>query len=92
MRWTIWGETPTLNDYASRLWSGLIDAYYAPRWELFLSEELACLREGRVFDQGAFDERCRAFELSAEPPTSPDRPASSDVAGLCRTLLRRWFP
>ena len=89
---TIWGPVPGLNDYASRLWSGLIDAYYAPRWDLFLEEELACLREGRAFDQQVFDERCRAFELAAEPPTGPDRPAADDTAELCRSLLRRWFP
>ena len=90
---TIWGDTPTLNDYASRLWSGLIDSYYTPRWELFIREELRCLKEGQVFDQKAFDEKCRTLELSlsAQAPEGPDRPAAN-VAPLCRELLRKWFP
>ena len=31
---TIWGG-PVLNDYANRLWGGLVKDYYAKRWDLF---------------------------------------------------------
>ena len=90
---TIWGNAPVLNDYASRLWSGLITHYYAPRWELFIEEELRCLKEGRRFDQAAFDLLCRELEekmVSASPMVEDGEAA--DVLELSRELLRRWFP
>jgi len=68
---TIWGNTPSLNDYASRLWSGLIRAYYLPRWDLFIQSHLDCLEKGVPFDGEDFDRQCRALELrlSAHAPT-----------------------
>lgn len=32
---TVWGW-PELSDYASRVWSGLIRDYYAPRWKIWI--------------------------------------------------------
>ena len=59
---TIWGEQTSIKDYATRLWSGLIDSYYAPRWKMFIDEILSCIREGRQYDEKAFFERLDAFE------------------------------
>ena len=59
---TIWGTDTTIKDYATRLWSGLIDSYYAPRWKMFIEEILSCIREGRVYDEKAFFERLDVFE------------------------------
>ncbi|MGB8537613.1 MAG: alpha-N-acetylglucosaminidase [Acidobacteriaceae bacterium] len=41
---TTWGW-PELSDYASRVWSGLIRDYYAPRWSAFL----AARRSGTIY-------------------------------------------
>ena len=60
---TIWGEQTSIKDYATRLWSGLIDSYYAPRWKMFIDEILDCIREDRIYDEKAFFERLDAFEL-----------------------------
>ena len=60
---TIWGGTPNLNDYANRLWSGLIRYYYLPRWELFIDTHLHCVAEHQPFDASAFNETCRTLEL-----------------------------
>ena len=59
---TTWGEKTSIKDYATRLWSGLIDSYYAPRWEMFIDEILSCIREGREYDEKAFFERLDDFE------------------------------
>ena len=59
---TIWGTETSIKDYATRLWSGLIDSYYAPRWKMFIDEILSCIREGRVYDEKAFFERLDVFE------------------------------
>ena len=60
---TIWGDTPTLNDYANRLWSGLIQAYYLPRWQLYIQMHLDCLESGQQYSAEAFDAACRQLEL-----------------------------
>lgn len=67
---TIWGEAPNLNDYANRVWSGLVRAYYLPRWELFIQWHLDCLENGTTFDSRAFDRACRELEvrLAAHAP------------------------
>ena len=59
---TIWGTETSIKDYATRLWSGLIDSYYAPRWKMFIDEILSCIREGRVYDEKTFFERLDVFE------------------------------
>ena len=59
---TTWGIGPGLNDYASRLWSGLIRAYYAPRWKMFTDYVLDCMDSGKAYEQARFDTLCRAWE------------------------------
>ena len=59
---TIWGESCTITDYATRLWSGLIDSYYAPRWKMFIDEILSCIEEDREYDQEAFFDVLSEFE------------------------------
>ncbi len=34
---TLWGPVGEINDYASKLWSGLVGDYYATRWKVSLS-------------------------------------------------------
>lgn len=60
---TTWGETPqSLNDYASRTWSGLTLGYYYPRWKMFLDSALNALEEGKQFDEAAFKTNVTDFE------------------------------
>ena len=90
---TVWGDTPYLGDYASRMWSGLVTEYYAPRWELFLGEALRCLRFGHDFSQEALEQQLQAFEqaaVAAAPQVCEPRPAE-DVAAFCKALYHKWF-
>lgn len=32
----LWGPTGEINDYASKVWSGLVSSYYLPRWTTFI--------------------------------------------------------
>ena len=41
---TRWGPNGEINDYASRLWGGLIRSYYFPRWKLAMDAVLAEMR------------------------------------------------
>ena len=59
---TIWGGGSSITDYATRLWSGLIDSYYAPRWIMFIDEIILCIEEGREYDEKAFFDILGQFE------------------------------
>ena len=51
---TVWGG-PVLNDYANRLWGGLLKTYYwGERWKPFFEGALQARREGNDFDEEAF--------------------------------------
>lgn len=48
---TVWG--PPVDDYAARIWSGLIRDYYKPRWEYYFKT----LKTGKAFDFSAWEEQ-----------------------------------
>ncbi|MBQ8838691.1 MAG: alpha-N-acetylglucosaminidase C-terminal domain-containing protein, partial [Bacteroidales bacterium] len=89
---TIWGKECSIRDYATRLWSGLIDSYYAPRWEMYIDEILLCIKEGREYDEEAFFERLEAFENDwAENDHEISYRSASDYKALSRTILHKYF-
>ena len=49
---TLWGYDGNILDYAAKQWSGLIRAYYLPRWSLFF--KLLARRGRRNWDQDQF--------------------------------------
>jgi len=58
---TIWGG-PILNDYANRMWGGLVKDYYAKRWNLFFDAVIKAVKEDKEFDEKAFGEELSIFE------------------------------
>ncbi|MBO4581811.1 MAG: alpha-N-acetylglucosaminidase [Bacteroidales bacterium] len=58
---TIWGG-PVLNDYAGRMWSGLVKSYYAQRWCLFFESVLESVRQGVLWDEKIFDAQLSQWE------------------------------
>ena len=58
---TVWGG-PVLNDYANRMWGGLVKDYYAKRWNLFFDAVIKAVKEGKEFDEKAFGEELSKFE------------------------------
>ena len=70
---TTWGYSDRLNDYANRLWNGLVRDYYLPRWQLFIDQMLSCMDQGVPFDKAAFDKECWDLEqliVSSAPQVS----------------------
>lgn len=59
---TTWGGT--LNDYASRTWSGLVSKYYFERWRIYIDAVLTAVEEGKVYNQTVVDEQLKDFESS----------------------------
>ena len=60
---TIWGG-PILNDYANRMWGGLVKDYYAKRWNLFFEAVIQAVKDGKEFDEKAFGEELSKFEYA----------------------------
>lgn len=91
---TTWGETPqSLNDYASRTWSGLVSGYYAPRWQMFLDTALCTLRESRPFDKDKYIKTVTDFEreisagrISLPPKNNPEK----NPLDVMREILYRY--
>lgn len=88
---TIWGTHTNIRDYASRLWSGLVDSYCKPRWEMFIEEIISCIREGREYDQEAFYQRLESFENTwAVEAQSIDYRAPGDFKALSLTAIDKY--
>ncbi len=58
---TIWGG-PVLNDYANRMWGGLVKSYYAQRWNMFFDAAIKAVEEGRELDEDGFYAELSDFE------------------------------
>lgn len=88
---TVWGDSKTLLDYATRLWSGLVESYCAPRWEMYIAEILSCIEDGREYDQTAFFERLTEFEKSwavSDDPVVYNEPVCPVT--LSREIISRY--
>ena len=63
---TTWGERDAeLNDYANRMWAGLMAGYYGKRWQMFFDAVNDAFDAGEKFDevqQKALHNRITAFE------------------------------
>ena len=101
---TIWGG-PVLNDYANRMWGGLVGDYYAKRWNLFFEAVIKAVKEGKEFDEKAFGEELSKFEHAwteshTKYPVEPLKlksELSSFLGAPCstfeaaRTIYERWM-
>ena len=87
---TVWGG-PVLNDYANRMWGGLVKDYYARRWNLFFDAVIQAVKEGKEFDEKAFGEALSQFEHAwTESHTNyPVHPRPSFEAA--HAIYERWM-
>ena len=88
---TVWGDSKSLLDYATRLWSGLVKSYCAPRWQMYIAEILSCIEAGREYDQEAFFERLTEFEKSwsaSDDPIEYNEPVCP--VAFSRELISRY--
>ena len=53
---TTWsGEDMLLNDYASRMWNGLVSSFYKVRWTMFFDAVNSALNAGETFDEEHYE-------------------------------------
>ena len=87
---TIWGG-PILNDYANRLWAGLVSDYYAKRWNLFFTSVMNDVRNDKPFDEKSFEKKLDEFE--AEWPNGnkvfPSEPVGNTLE-IANEIYDKW--
>ncbi|KAK8803747.1 hypothetical protein WA158_001441 [Blastocystis sp. Blastoise] len=47
---TLWGPRGEINDYAAKMWNGLVGTYYYGRWSYFFETALKYIKEGKSID------------------------------------------
>lgn len=77
---TRWG--PPVDDYAAKIWSGLIRDYYLPRWEYFMASRL----EGKTPHLEEWEEKW-VCSTGVSPAHRP-----KDVIEACRQAIRKASP
>ena len=100
---TIWGG-PILNDYANRMWGGLVKDYYAKRWNLFFDAVIKAVKEGKEFDEKAFGEELSKFEHAwtlkhTKYPVEPQKAKEKVIRGedvlprfeMALKIYERWM-
>lgn len=58
---TTWGSTE-LNDYACRMWGGLVKNYYGQRWNMFFDAAITAVENNRVANRIQLQKDLVAFE------------------------------
>lgn len=85
---TLWGDkNSVLHEYANRQWAGLLKGFYKPRWQQFYAAAMEAARQGKKYDDKAFDEKIKEWEWrwvnSREPyATRPVGDAVQTAKGL----------
>jgi alpha-N-acetylglucosaminidase len=53
---TTWGPRENIEDYANKMWSGLLRDFYKARWQTFVVDLIDSLTQGTPFNQTAYNE------------------------------------
>ena len=88
---TTWGGS--LNDYACRNWSGLIDAYYSHRWMFYIQEMYGALYWQRPFDEMNVREQIDTFQqewVDIMRDYAKLEPAGLDILAHSRLLRDKY--
>jgi len=60
---TLWGDKKSpLNEYACRQWSGLLNDFYKPRWQLFFTKANKALAENKALNLQAINNELADWE------------------------------
>jgi alpha-N-acetylglucosaminidase len=59
---TTWGPRENIEDYANKMWSGLLKDFYKPRWQTFVDGLIDSLTQGKPFNQTAYNEKILLLE------------------------------
>ena len=61
---TMWGPHENIEDYANKMWSGLLASYYKPRWQMFTDFLLISVYQKAPFNETQYQEMTYKLEES----------------------------
>ncbi|MGH2645006.1 MAG: alpha-N-acetylglucosaminidase C-terminal domain-containing protein, partial [Chitinophagaceae bacterium] len=79
---TLWGDKNSpLHEYACKQWSGLLDGFYKPRWEMFFHYVDSCLQNHSQVNMNVFDNEVKDWEWQwvHEHQTYPVKPSGDPI-------------
>ena len=87
---TTWGG-PVLNDYANRLWGGLVGSYYQQRWDRFFAAAINAVQHGDTLALQPFYDSLSLFERDFASYHTLLLPPEQRVSTLkvARSILRK---
>ncbi len=86
---TTWGGT--LNDYASRGWSGLFRDYYAKRWQIYCAELIRLAKNNETFDAHSLEKKMINFEMEwVNSHGMSNKIYSGDVLSFSKLLVEKY--
>ncbi|KNC87183.1 hypothetical protein SARC_00711 [Sphaeroforma arctica JP610] len=90
---TMWGPDGGLQDYAAKLWAGLLLDYYWPRWEFYFKYLQCSIATGKPFDQNAYDKERRVHEKrwQTQPNTYTTMPVGEPVFISRYIYLKHYY-
>lgn len=90
---TLWGPNANIEDYANKMWGGLVSSYYQQRWVLFVSFLLDSISQKVPFDKKKFDaalfDQETKWTLGNE--SYPDKPVG-DTVMIAKMLHGKYRP
>ena len=96
---SLWGPgvNPSINDYASKQWSGLVSSYYYPRWSIFV-EYLQSTPQGKGYQDSELSKRLEQFELGWQVKRWGQQQNESfalqkgDLWTVAQRVMAKWAP
>ncbi|XP_068725603.1 alpha-N-acetylglucosaminidase-like [Montipora capricornis] len=90
---TLWGPDANIEDYANKMWGGMVRNYYNPRWELFVSYLINAVSQGKPFASQKF--RASLFDQETkwtfDNNSFPDNPVG-DTLDIAKMLHSKYRP
>jgi alpha-N-acetylglucosaminidase len=88
---TLWGTGVAIRDYARKEWSGMLNGFYLHRWDWYLREVGAALKDQRSFDGKAFSRKLWEWERDWADGTEtyPTAPRGDSVV-VARKLWAKY--
>ena len=85
---TTWGGC--LNDYATRVYQGLVAQYHAVRWGMYIDRAIQCVKTGTEWDNAAWEKQVGDFEQNFKyDPAAATRP-ETDLLTFARLINNKY--
>lgn len=89
---TLWGDKNSpLHEYACKQWSGLLNGFYKPRWEMFFHYVSSCMQNHTQINMNTFDDEVKDWEWQwvHEHQTYPIKP-SGDAVKVSKEMYKKY--